>query len=420
LARRLARVFLGFLLALLLLYTITSWTGIILLYVDRWNGTAAQGSNEDYIAFYAAGRLILEGRGAELYELEAVREAEHRLMGRPVGRVDGSGTLAYFNPPFVALALAPLAALPLGVAAALLGIGNAALALLASRALFQLIKPRTPLTRAGLILGFLSFFPVLWTVIHGQFSLLLVIAWLGVALSQVRGQQRLTAISLAVLLIKPQMVILALLVLAIRSQWRALGLFAAVAASLTGVSVVISGPAVIFKYPAFLLDSTGWNGDGISPERMLGFGGLAARLYEVNGAPYVLLTSGLGALTVITLLSAVWVSRGSRPETLLPIWGATIMATLLVNPHLYIQDLTLIAAVLALGASWSQRSRTGIGLWVLLSATAWFALYLAPRIDPTIALTGCSAVMAILFAALVRECLRPANHQRRTSLAMAA
>src|SRR5688572_10608708 len=66
------------------------------------------GPTEDYVVFYAAGGLVREGRGADLYDIEAIVAAEHDAMGRPVG---GTGRLAFFNPAFVAAIWAPLSGL---------------------------------------------------------------------------------------------------------------------------------------------------------------------------------------------------------------------------------------------------------------------------------------------------------------------
>lgn len=382
-------------LAFLVLYGITSWFNIASLYVDRWNGVAEQGPREDYAAFLAAGRLVLEGRGSEIYDVAAVGKAEHSMFGRPVG---GSGVLAYFNPPFVAVAFAPLTALPLGVATLVLGALNVVAAGVGCAVVVLMLQPRTALSRGLVVVGFLTFFPVTWTVIHGQFSLLLMLGWLGFIMSQARGQERLSGAYLALLLIKPQLTVLAVVVLVVQRKWEALKLFGGIAAWLAVVSVVVSGPAVLTAYPAFLLDSTGWDGDGISPASMLGIGGFAARQFEVNSGPYLLLSWGLGGLVLVAFLWKAWAWRTVTGTAAFPVWGAAIVGTLLVNPHLYRQDLTLLVVVLVLGAlSASDAARRLV--WPALAGVTWLALYVLPRAETATGLTACLAVMFVLFGA---------------------
>lgn len=392
-----------FALGFLLLYGFVSWSGIVELYVQRWEGTAEQGPREDYAAFLAAGRLVLEGHGHAIYELDAIGPTQEEMFGRPVG---SSGVLAFFNPPFVALAFAPLAALSVEAAAALLAASNLVLAAAILVLIVRLVRPQGRTSEAFLVLGILTFFPLTWTVIHGQFSLLLLLGWLGFVLAQVRGDERKSGVWLTVLLIKPQLVVLPAILLAARRQWTALKWFAGVALALAGVSVLVSGPGVIVEYPVFLVDSTGWQGDGISPSRMLGIGGLGARLFAVNSPPYAAFAWGLSIVVVCTLAVIARRDLNSRGVDALPLWAATMMATLLVNPHLYLQDLTLVIGALAVGSVHAEWQGAGLRPWALLASATWFALYLTTRLDPDYALTGCLLMMAVVFIALLRAASR--------------
>ena len=69
----------------------------------------------DYAMFYVAGRVVLNGTANELYD-----QAEHqqRLAAIFPG-IDRSFCLPYRYPPFVALLMAPLAALPYPISYAL-------------------------------------------------------------------------------------------------------------------------------------------------------------------------------------------------------------------------------------------------------------------------------------------------------------
>ena len=89
------------------------------LYVVAWVDVLVLGSpplnssgipiGGDYIAFHAAGRLVLSGHAAQLYDHAAVSAVQDNLLG---GLIPGFYD-AFRNPPFFALVFAPLAALDL-------------------------------------------------------------------------------------------------------------------------------------------------------------------------------------------------------------------------------------------------------------------------------------------------------------------
>src|SRR5262249_36897127 len=103
-----------------------SWTraraysiGLCVIYVTIWLTGILSGqppltnSHEpiggDYIAFYAAGRLVLQGHAGAIYDRSAVEAVQDLALGSAVpGFFD-----AFRNPPFFALVFAPIAALDL-------------------------------------------------------------------------------------------------------------------------------------------------------------------------------------------------------------------------------------------------------------------------------------------------------------------
>ena len=69
----------------------------------------------DFLAFYTGAAFVRDGRSRDLYDLEAVRRAESataRAAGIDLGATFGP----WWNPPFYALALSPLARLPYATA----------------------------------------------------------------------------------------------------------------------------------------------------------------------------------------------------------------------------------------------------------------------------------------------------------------
>ena len=349
----------------------TSWWSVAEMYSNRFEGHSARGPHEDYVVFYTAGRLVREGQGDILYDVNTIAREEVETMGRSVG---GTGVLAYFNPPFVAAAFAPLSWLPIEVATVIIGIAATGLAVAATFALQRLLGLKDRLQRLLLWLGFLSLNSVPWVVLHGQLSLLLMLGWLSFIVLQMKGRETLSGAALALLLVKPQMAILPLVLLLWKRRWRALATFATVAWVLAMVSISVSGPRVLIDYPRFLLDSAGWeNKWGITPGSMFGWNGFLARLLENNSPAHLILTWTLSGVTAVAALAAF---RGpwtpTKPRFLLQC-GGLMTAALLTNPHLYMQDLSLLALAVALGLAYALRTNQNVILWIGMGIGIWLA-----------------------------------------------
>ena len=81
--------------------------------------------HHDLLAFWAAGRLILDGHAGDLYDAAALTALQRTVIPVPIGM---NGYMPYINPPFAAAAFAPLAALAEPVARIVWALVNLALA----------------------------------------------------------------------------------------------------------------------------------------------------------------------------------------------------------------------------------------------------------------------------------------------------
>lgn len=192
----------------------------------------------DFMAFYTAGTLINNGRAEELYDLSAARAIQRRVA-HEYGLEVGEGFGPYWNPPFYAWAIAPLAAMPYDRAALAwlaINVGCAALALgmlcgivLRAAHHWPLYDPASragpvPPWRYGLLVAVLACLsmPFLQALSHGQntfISLLLltavVVLW--------RGRRAVAAGAVCGLLFyKPQLAAVVAAMLTVTLGWRAL------------------------------------------------------------------------------------------------------------------------------------------------------------------------------------------------------
>jgi hypothetical protein len=253
-----------------------------------------------------------------------------------------------------------------------------------------------------LVLGFLTLHSVVRVLLHGQLSLWLVLGWLLFVLCQQRGRERWSGAALALLLVKPQLAVLPVAWLLWQRRWGALQTFAAIALPLAVLSLAVSGPGVIVDYPRLLIESTSWDGKwGVTPADMFGWGGFAARAVGFHSPAYFVFW---GTLAAASLVIAGWTIAGPwqprRPGFLLAS-GALTTASLLLNPHLFMQDLSLMAVAIALGAAYAKRTAGSFGWWPAFALVVWVAqLYGLKLLDrPGVNVT--TPLMALLFVALV-------------------
>jgi hypothetical protein len=145
--------------------------------------------------------------------------------------------------------------------------------------------------------------------------------------------------------------------------------FAAVAAS-----VWVVGGRHVLEYPLYLLHSTTWEGNGVATEAMFNWSGVVAMHWDLSDSRISLVLVSLLTLATGAAVALRW--RGplvvdSRAFAFQ--WAALTVATVLVDPHLYLQDTIIVApAAAALIAAAPSGSSTRIAAvsfagWVLLA-----------------------------------------------------
>ncbi|MHB8683761.1 MAG: glycosyltransferase 87 family protein [Dehalococcoidia bacterium] len=315
---------------------------------------------DDFGAFYSAASMVRDGQGARIYDLPALARAEASVYQRPA---DAAPALPYFNPPPFAAALVPLTFLPVGAAAAVFVAISVLLGLIALAILLR----ESELGYGGAWLALavlLTYQAVQDTLFHGQLSFFLLFAFTVAYAAFAARRERLGGFALGLLLIKPNLLLLPLLVVVGKRRWSALQGFAVAAALWAGASALISGPQVLWRYPHFLLDAAAWDDrNGISIVGMFGWNAFV-RAWVGPGHQHLVEVWSL-ALAVPTALAVWWAWRGPWPHAAKAFavpYSALVVGTMLVNPHLYRQDMVLmfIPAFLLLGAV-HRRARVAVG-----------------------------------------------------------
>jgi hypothetical protein len=284
---------------------------------------AGLGPTADFMQFYSAGKIVLQGNAPQLYQLARDSEVLRQFT----------------HPPFEALLYAPFAALPYDWAFRLWTYFS----LVCLGGVFFLLRPRGPAFELPerLLLLAASFFPVFAAILQGQDSLLALLAVTGVFAALENGRKLTAGALLGLALIKPQLALPLAILLLRRGGGRLAAGFCVAGGALAAISILVFGPRVLVEFPATLLHMN-QNGNAsafhLIPEAMINLRGGAALLLAGVLRPAVLagIVAGLSALLFGWTLAR---SAGAPPER----WSTLILlVTLLVSFHLLIHDLSVI------------------------------------------------------------------------------
>lgn len=315
----------------------------------------------DFPAFYGAGRIVLAGDVAHLYDWTRQAAAQADLHpGDPPGTF-----LAFAYPPFVALAYAPLAALPYRVAW-LVHTALAAGAVAGAVAVARRWLPRLGVHPEALLVAAIATYP-LGAAIGGAQNTPFTLLGLAVAGFGVLGGRTVAAgLAAGLLLYKPQLAAPMLGLFVVAREGRALAVAAATGAALWAIGAAMAGPAWV----------GGWWREGV-----VGFQAHDAAVNATNavsalgfaeaalgvGHP-VARALGLGLSAGIAAATAWAWRRGPSPAGI----ALAAFATILVTPHGMFYD----AGVAVLGVAVLTERWPIAAVAVPLAATQ----LLAPRI----------------------------------------
>jgi alpha-1,2-mannosyltransferase len=374
------------------LFIATVWTLHLLM---GGTETRRRGAGLDFIAFYTAGEFVREGTTDKLYDLDAVKQYQHRLanaQGFEIGGAYGP----WWNPPFYALAFVPLALMPYPAALATwIGINLLCFAL-ACFLLCRMLPASTPRKSWALVpvLTVLST-PFIFALSHAQntcTSLLILSATVTLWRSR---REFLAGLVGGLLFYKPQLALVLAVILVLDLGWKSLAGYA-----VTGITLLLAN---LILLPGTLTDY---------------LRRLPANVHRVQtGAPYLweqhvtlkafwrLLLQGrsagetsaaaaaLTALCVLALAALLLRAAIIRPANQASVSrirrdhliAATIVATPLMMPFYFDYDLLLLAvpAVLLAAERLQQEYCPRAGdAW--LTAT-WSALYAWQMINTDVA-----------------------------------
>ncbi|HVC77143.1 MAG TPA: glycosyltransferase family 87 protein [Candidatus Micrarchaeaceae archaeon] len=337
-------------LAAILLCAGAVWTGWL---VGETISAPTLIGHHDFFAIYAAGTLIRTHQAQALYDPSALTAIERHILPVPVG---AAGYMAYLNPPAAAAAIAPLTYLPEPVARLVwliisLGLGVAC-GLLATTGLGLRIR------LLAITMVMLSF-PMFQTLAEGQSSLVLLLGALGALVLARRRHPHLSGAILALLWLKAQLLVLALIWLLLLRRWRIVVSAIITVIVVTLLALPLTGSASNVDYFRFLgsvavshasgagaVTPTAWEGGLLGMENLLGL------FATVVGQEHVTLVDVLtvaSSIALVVYFLAATGRRWRRGEVTEFDGIAAVAVALLIDPHLYAQDCLLLVLMLAVG-----------------------------------------------------------------------
>lgn len=280
----------------------------------------------DFISFWGAARLALEGRPGDAYSWPLVDAELRRALGRPVG-----APLPFYYPPIFLMLIKPLGALSYGRAFLLWVAATLGAYTLAAAAVLR---------RPGAVMTALAAPGVLCCIFIGQNGLFTAAAMMA-GLALLPRRPALAGVFLGLLAAKPHLAILLPFALALDRRWRALAACAATAAGLLAASTVVLGPHVLRAF----VEGAEAGGSVFAAEGWTPW----SKVQTVYGvarnaglAPSTALAlHALGALIASAAVLTIWRRRDAAYAAKA---AALAAGALLVTPYVFIYDTPMLGA----------------------------------------------------------------------------
>jgi len=310
------------------------------------------GTHYDFIAFFSAGKAILNHNIYGLYDAASQTALQRQVISHPIG---ASGYMPFLNPPFVAVLLSPLALFNINTARLIWLVISAILAIFI---VYQLTKGLQPKQRL-LAIGLLIFtFPLFQTFIEGQLSILVLLGGCAGYLFFKRKQKLLSGASLVLLWVIPQFGVFAAIGLFVKREWQMLTGWLLSTLGIVLVALPFTGLKIYFDYIKVLASTTSNHFINLNTPGQLTWRGALNKTLGINGfyesligpnhtkivnALYILSSIALVLVLALTIrkLGKKW---SVRQEAL--IFSAALLISCVIDPHLYAQDTIVVFLLL--------------------------------------------------------------------------
>lgn len=310
---------------------------------------------QDFLPFYISAKLVAQHHAPDIYRAAAQAGELAEVIGCPT-----SVEIPYLYGPQVALLFVPLVKFSFVVAARIW----AAMSVLIYFACVYAVWKQCPnLDHAGrhhpqvsrtyaydVMIAALAFPPLFHVFVRGQISAVILASFTAAFLAFRADRQLLAGVAFGFLMLKPQFLVAIPAIVFLARAWRPfIGLVLSASAQLL-LARLYFGPALVRQYFNVMTHPSRWIGItelNQAPIQMHSLRAFWTLLIPLP--PIALLMYLLTSIVVIAIAAAVWKSGSPLAVR----FSALALAAILVNPHLFIYDLLVLAPVLLLIVDWT-------------------------------------------------------------------
>jgi len=280
----------------------------------------------DFIPFWSASHLSLQGHAVDAYNFALLRKVESDALGHP------AGMLPWLYPPSFLLVVYPFALLPWKIAAILfLGTTYAAFV----KAISVIVDRRTAVIVATAFPG------ALLAALAGQNGLLTA-SLVAFGLALLPRRPVLAGVCFGILCVKPQLAVLVPFALLCARSWRALGALVLTALAMLTVSVALFGVQTLVAFLHNMGMAAGYVETGHAALNRIPS---AFSLVTMMHGP-TMLANAAQAVSAVAAAAAVGYAWSRRvPHALRA--ATLVCASLMISPYLYDYDLAWLGVFIA-------------------------------------------------------------------------
>lgn len=370
--------------------------------------------SRDFRAYYTAGRLVLHGVRGNFYDFDTQLTTQQQFVPE---LKDPKKFMPFLNPPFVAAPVVIVSFLPFTTAYLFWLLVGIVLLLYLCRLVYRVLEGASETIRSYAVFFSLTFLPAVNAVLQGQPSLLFAIALLFGFTNFRAGKDFTAGLWLSLLLIKPQYLLLPVVLLIGHRRFKALLGLGTGLCALLGISWLLVGSSGLLGYRAFASQVPYWGEQDIltvHPQMMHTFKGLLHLLFGTNFTQDIVTFWLFGCTGALVLLLLIWARRwqAKSPQFYLQ-WASLIVGMIFISPHANFHDVSilLIAGLLVIKYAAFKPRLTINKVLSTAVAVGWFVMLLtlpfAKHFYIQLSVVYMFILLCLLFVALHWETKEP-------------
>lgn len=299
---------------------------------------------QDFLQFYISSDLIAHGRRSELYDQRTAENELQSIVQQPTRVI-----LPTVYGPQVGLFFRPLATVSFFSAACAWVAISVVLYCGCVLWLWKFCANLRPYPGIAALAAF-AFPPLFHFLLRGQISVLLLVCFTASFFSFHSGKNWLAGAALGLLIFKPQFLVAIPLIFLFAKAWEPLAGLLTSAIAQIGLTWLYFGTPVMRSYFDTLLHVSRWIGIAELTNAQAQMHSL--RSFWLLLAPWpsvAFLLYALSSIFVLAIAAGCWRTHGDLALR----FSSLIFAAVLINPHLFVYDLLVLAPALLLTVDWA-------------------------------------------------------------------